>query len=181
MIPINSSITIPDDEFELTFSRSQGPGGQNVNKVNSKVTLHWNLTQSKSVPQRIRHRIRSKHAGKINKQGKLVISSQKSREQHQNRADCFQKLRALIIDALKTKKRRKPTKPTKASKRRRLDQKKRRSDLKAGRQSRYDYWFFRCNWSFGNSDGYTNCFKWLIIEFQKIQFCSPFQFILPES
>ena len=139
MIPINSSITIPDEEVELTFSRSQGPGGQNVNKVNSKVTLHWNLTRSKSVSQRIRHRIRSKHAGKINKQGKLVLSSQKSREQHQNRADCFQKLRAIIIDALKTKKRRKPTKPTKASKRRRLDQKKRRSDLKAGRQSRYDY------------------------------------------
>ena len=139
MITINSSITIPNEEIELTFSRSQGPGGQNVNKVNSKVTLHWDLAASQSVPQRIRQRIRSKHAGRVNKEGKLVLISQKSREQHKNRADCYQKLRAIIIESLQTRKRRRRTKPTKASRQRRLDQKKRRSQIKAGRQSRFDY------------------------------------------
>lgn len=120
MITINNSLTIPHDEVELTFSRSQGPGGQNVNKVNSKVTLHWDVQNSRSISARLKQRIYSKHSGKINNDGKLVVSSQKSREQHQNRSDCYQKLRSLIEDALKTKKPRKRTKPTKASKLRRL-------------------------------------------------------------
>ena len=87
MITINNSLTIPHDEVELTFSRSQGPGGQNVNKVNSKVTLHWDVENSRSISVRLKQRIYSKHSGKINNDGKLVVSSQKSREQHQNRTD----------------------------------------------------------------------------------------------
>ena len=139
MITISNSITIPNHEIELTFSRSQGPGGQNVNKVNSKFTLHWDIKNAKSVSARLRQRIGSKHAGKINKEGKLVINSQKSREQYQNRTDCYQKLRLIIQDAQKTRKLRKRTKPTKASKQRRLDHKKRRGEVKAERQARYEH------------------------------------------
>ncbi len=139
MIKITSSISIPAEEVELTFSRSQGPGGQNVNKVNSKVTLHWDIKHTNSVTAPVRQRIYSKHAGKINKQGKLVITSQKYREQHKNRSDCYQKLGSIITDALQTRKTRKRTKPTYASRKRRLEQKRRRGQTKAGRQTRYEH------------------------------------------
>ena len=138
MIPINSSITLTDTEIELTFSRSQGPGGQNVNKVNSKVTIHWDLKHSTSIAAFIKRRIQSKHGNRINNDGKLVLSSQQHREQHRNREDCYQKLRVIIIDALKQRKARKTTRPTRASKQRRLDNKKKHSHRKSMRQQRFN-------------------------------------------
>ena len=137
MIPINSAITLTDAEIELTFSRSQGPGGQNVNKVNSKVTIHWDLKHSTSIAAFIKRRIQSKHSNRINNDGKLVLSSQQHREHHRNREDCFQKLRIIIVDALKQRKARKTTRPTRASKQRRLNTKKKHSHRKSMRQQRF--------------------------------------------
>ena len=134
-----ASLGIFDRDLEEHFIRSGGHGGQNVNKVNSKVTLHWDIKNASSISARLRQRIFSKHAGKINKEGKLVLTSQKSREQHQNRTDCYQKLRLIIQDAQKTRRFRKRTKPTKGSKQRRLDHKKQRGQVKAGRQARYEH------------------------------------------
>jgi|TARA_B110000438_G_scaffold207072_1_gene198821 ribosome-associated protein len=137
MIPINTSITLTDAEIELTFSRSQGPGGQNVNKVNSKVTIHWDLKYSTSISAFIKRRIQKKHSNRINNDGKLVLSSQQHREQHRNREECYQKLRVIIADALKPRKTRKTSRPTRASKQRRLDSKKKRSRRKSMRQQRF--------------------------------------------
>jgi ribosome-associated protein len=137
MIPINTSITLTDAEIELTFSRSQGPGGQNVNKVNSKVTIHWDLKYSTSISVFIKRRIQNMHSNRINNDGKLVLSSQQHREQHRNREECYQKLRVIIGDALKPRKVRKTSKPTRASKQRRLDNKKKRSRRKSMRQQRF--------------------------------------------
>tara|TARA_B110000116_G_scaffold118010_1_gene102310 strand:+ start:2331 stop:2750 length:420 start_codon:yes stop_codon:yes gene_type:complete len=137
MIPINASITLTDAEIELTFSRSQGPGGQNVNKVNSKVTIHWDLKYSTSISAFIKRRIQNKYSNRINNDGKLVLSSQQYREQHRNREECCQKLRVIIGDALKPRKARKTSRPTRASKQRRLDNKKKRSRRKSMRQQRF--------------------------------------------
>ncbi len=137
MIPINASITLTDAEIELTFSRSQGPGGQNVNKVNSKVTIHWDLKYSTSVSAFIKRRIQYKYSNRINNDGQLVLSSQQHREQHRNREDCYQKLRVIIGDALNPRKTRKTSSPTRASKQRRLDNKKKRSRRKSMRQQRF--------------------------------------------
>jgi ribosome-associated protein len=112
---INESIQIPFDEFAITFVRSQGPGGQNVNKVSSKVVLQWPLEASQSLPQPVRERLLERARGYISKSGLLTITSQRSRHRQINREDCLKKLRVLILDAAQPPRPRKPTKPTRAS------------------------------------------------------------------
>jgi ribosome-associated protein len=132
---ITSRITIPDEELAFSFARSSGPGGQNVNKVNSKATLRWNPAASAALPDDVRSRFLARYASRITNEGEIVITSQESRDQPKNIAICLEKLRAMIADVLTPPKRRRPTKPTKGSKQRRLTAKKRRSDVKAGRRN----------------------------------------------
>lgn len=134
MLRVNDRITIPFTEFDFTFARSGGPGGQNVNKVNSKVTLRWNITSSPSLPSDVLARFRSKYHRRMTRDGELVMHSQRYRDQGRNVADCLEKLRELLLEVAVAPRRRKPTRPTKGSVQRRLTAKKQRSDRKQNRR-----------------------------------------------
>lgn len=134
-LQVNDEITIPDAELRLTYSRSPGPGGQNVNKVNSKATLHWAVATTDALPQPVRARFLALYATRINNQGQLVMTSTRYRDAGRNTADCLEKLREMILQAVKKPKRRIPTRRSAASKRRRLQAKKQHSLKKQSRRS----------------------------------------------
>src|SRR5690349_688299 len=97
MLEINSQIHIPESEFEWTFVRSGGPGGQNVNKVASKAVLRWDLAASPSVPEPVKSRLRTLQRRRITTEGELVLNSQRYRDQGRNVEDCLAKLRDMIL------------------------------------------------------------------------------------
>lgn len=130
MLVINDTIAIPDAEFQFDFSRSGGPGGQNVNKVNSRATLRWRPAESPSLPGPVRARLLARVGSRLTNEGELLISSQLTRDQGRNIEDCLEKLRLLILAAAKPPRPRRPTRPTKASRQRRLESKARRSQTK---------------------------------------------------
>jgi ribosome-associated protein len=134
MIAVNDRLIIPDGELQFTFSRSSGPGGQNVNKVNSKATMRWNVTQSPSLPDDVRARFIARFRNRITHEGDLLITSQRYRDQPKNIADCCDKLAAMLREVLVPPKRRRATKPTRGSKVRRLEAKRQRGMKKEGRR-----------------------------------------------
>ena len=137
-LEINPNIKIPESELRLTFARSSGPGGQNVNKVASKAVLHFDLVNSPSVPADVRQRFIARFGGRVTNAGEVVIHSEEYRDQPRNIEACYAKLRQMILSVLKPPKKRRPTKPTRGSKVRRLKEKKARSEVKAGRRYRED-------------------------------------------
>ena len=130
MLVVNKRLRIPLKEFQFTFARSSGPGGQNVNKVNSKATLRWPIGKTQCLPAGVRDRFLKKYHRRINTDGDLIISSQRYRDQGRNVADCLAKLRELLDSVAVAPKIRKATKPSKASKVRRLKAKQARSQQK---------------------------------------------------
>ena len=132
VLEVTPQIHIPLGELVFTFARSSGPGGQNVNKVNSKATLHW-PTSSASLPDDVRARFVAAFGGQINKHGELVLQSQRFRDQERNIEDCLEKLRGMLQRVAPPPKRRKKTRPSRASKQRRLNDKKARSEVKSHR------------------------------------------------
>ncbi len=134
MLEITPQLSIPDEEFEWTYVRSGGPGGQNVNKVASKAVLRWNLADTPSLSDEVKARFRAQQANRVTVEGEVVLSSQRYRDQERNRADCLEKLRELILAATVRPKVRRKTRPTRGSKERRLQEKRRRSNTKTGRR-----------------------------------------------
>jgi len=135
-LQISTNIKIPDAELRLSFARSGGPGGQNVNKVSSKAVLHWDVLNSPSLPPDVRARFIEAYPTRITKAGEIVIHSEEFRDQPKNIQASYDKLRAMITAVLRPPKKRRATKPTKGSKVRRLNEKKLRSETKAGRRFR---------------------------------------------
>jgi ribosome-associated protein len=131
---INARLTIPSDEILISTARSSGPGGQNVNKVNSKVTLHWSPGNCSALRADWRRRFVANHANRINREGQVVISSQQYRDQTRNLADARQRLVSMLLSCQNPPKSRTATRPTLGSKRRRLEQKRQQSQKKQNRQ-----------------------------------------------
>ncbi len=132
---ITSILEIPLAELRFKFNRSSGPGGQNVNKLNTRAELQYNFAQSAVLSALQRQRIAKKLSARLNSEGLLIVNSERFRTQGGNREDCLDKLSALLAEAIKPPppKRRK-TKPGRAARARRLDGKKRRSERKKSRR-----------------------------------------------
>ena len=135
MFEITPQLRIPEAELQWSFVRSGGPGGQNVNKVASKAVLRWNVLASDSLPEGIKAGFRVQQRNRLTADGDLIVTSQRFRDQERNKEDCLAKLRHMILQATLVSKPRKASKPTRAARERRLQTKRRRSDIKKGRRA----------------------------------------------
>ncbi len=138
MIEITRSLQIPESELRMECTRGTGPGGQNVNKVETCVTLCFDVAQSASLRPEQRDRIREVLASRITSDGVLRITSRKHRTQLANRRAVQERFVELLRTALTPQKKRRPTRATKASKERRLKTKRQRGDIKKGRGGSWD-------------------------------------------
>lgn len=134
MLEVSSRIQVPLEEFEFTYVRSGGPGGQNVNKVNSKAVLRWNPRMSPSLPDDVRDRFLTKYASRLTSDSDLLITSQRYRDQGRNGEDCLEKLKEMILAVAVKPISRRATKPTAGSRRRRGEAKRQQAQKKQQRR-----------------------------------------------
>jgi ribosome-associated protein len=135
VIQVDDDIAIDENEIQLDFIRSSGPGGQNVNKVSTSVQLRFNVTASPSLKEDIRKRLIQVGGSKITREGILVIHARRFRTQEQNRKDAINRLVELIRKAAVKPKIRRRTKSTQAARKRRLATKRHRSNIKRQRRA----------------------------------------------
>ncbi len=133
-VAVNERLIIPAAELRESFARSGGPGGQNVNKVASKVELRWSPAESSALTAADRSWLLAKLRSRLTTDGELVITSSRTRDQSRNRVDARDKLAAILRQALERPKARRPTRPSRGSRERRLAGKKRRASVKQARK-----------------------------------------------
>jgi ribosome-associated protein len=135
MIQITDTVCINEDEIQLDFMRSSGPGGQNVNKVSTAVQLRFNVNESNTLTDEIRQRLIRVAGRKMTEDGVLIIKARRFRSQDKNRKDAIERLIELIRKATVKPKPRRKTRPSSAAKERRLSTKKKRGEIKRQRRA----------------------------------------------
>lgn len=135
MLIVNEKIRIPLEALHFSFVRSSGPGGQNVNKVASKAVLRWKPEEDVDLPAAALARFRTLFPRCRTSDGEIILTSQRTRDALKNKSDCLEKLRTMLLQALKEPKRRIPTKPTRGSVKRRLEEKSRNAQKKRQRKN----------------------------------------------
>jgi ribosome-associated protein len=136
MIPVTDKLAIEDDEISVSFIRSGGPGGQNVNKVSTAAQLRFDAWNSPSLTARVRERLERIAGSKLTKDGVIVITASRFRTQEANREDAVARLVEMIAEAAHQPKFRVPTKPSRAAKKKRIDEKVKRGSIKKLRSRR---------------------------------------------
>jgi len=135
MLRVSHNLAIDEDDIDIGFVRASGPGGQNVNKLATAAQLRFDTSKA-ALPDDARVRLIRLAGQRLTKEGVIVIHAQRFRTQERNRADAINRLLELLRESLVRPTPRRPTRPTLGSKQRRLEGKKRRSDVKARRGSR---------------------------------------------
>jgi len=124
LIVVTPRLTIPRRELKFSFIRSSGPGGQNVNKVNSKAVLRWPVAKNRSLPDGVRSRFIENHFRRLNDRGELILKSQRYRDQGRNIEDCIQRLCELVRAVAQPPRPRRKTRPPRRAKETRLQSKR---------------------------------------------------------